>query len=147
MYVFFVAVSWKPHVVPAGCDASKKLCAREQHTHRLGILVLLYVYCVCVFDVHIVECFMLMQVALSRRSPYLSSGGPKVSGLMMANHTGISSLFERILKQFDLLIKKKGGSWDPAKAPFMQNYLQQTDLFHNMEDLKVRHFLGAFFMH
>ena len=79
-----------------------------------------------------------VQVALSRRSPYLSTGGPKVSGLMMANHTGISSLFERILKQFDLLIKKKGGSWDPAKAPFMQNYLQQTDLFHNMDDLKVR---------
>lgn len=82
---------------------------------------------------------MFCQVALSRRSPYLSMGGPKVSGLMMANHTGISSLFERILKQFDLLIKKKGGSWDPARAPFMQNYLQQTDLFHNMEDLKVQH--------
>ena len=66
---------------------------------------------------------------------------------MMANHTGISSLFERILKQFDLLIKKKGGSWDPAKAPFMQNYLQQTDLFHNMEDLKVRDVVRVFSMH
>lgn len=87
---------------------------------------------------------MFGQVALSRRSPYLSMGGPKVSGLMMANHTGISSLFERILKQFDLLIKKKGGSWDPARAPFMQNYLQQTDLFHNMEDLKVQHPLHTF---
>lgn len=32
-----------------------------------------------------------------------------MSGLMMANHTSISSLFERILRQFDLLIKKKGG--------------------------------------
>eukprot|EP00960_Hanusia_phi_P058535 763916-Hanusia_phi.AAC.11 len=51
----------------------------------------------------------LWQVALSRRSPYLPAGGPRVSGLLMANHTSISSLFERILKQFDLLIKKKSG--------------------------------------
>jgi len=29
----------------------------------------------------------------------------------MANHTSISSLFERILRQFDLLIKKKNGQW------------------------------------
>uniref|UniRef100_A0A7S0MPH6 Tubulin gamma chain n=1 Tax=Cryptomonas curvata TaxID=233186 RepID=A0A7S0MPH6_9CRYP len=77
-----------------------------------------------------------IQVALSRRSPYLSSGGPRVSGLMMANHTSISSLFERIMRQFDLLIKKKGGSWDPARAPFIQNYLQQTNLFKSDEDLK-----------
>lgn len=76
------------------------------------------------------------QVALSRRSPYLPMGGPKVSGLMIANHTGISSLFERILKQFDLLIKRKGNSWDPAKAPFIQNYLTGSSLFGDMEDLK-----------
>jgi hypothetical protein len=24
------------------------------------------------------------------------------------------------MRQFDLLIKKKGGSWDPARAPFIQ---------------------------
>ncbi len=24
------------------------------------------------------------------------------------------------MKQFDLLIKKKGGTWDPARAPFIQ---------------------------
>jgi hypothetical protein len=74
-----------------------------------------------------------------------------------------SSLFERIMRQFDMLIKKKGGSWDPARAPFiqvrslftlnmvltitfcrlhilttlvLQNYLQQTNLFKSDEDLK-----------
>lgn len=77
-----------------------------------------------------------IQVALSRRSPYLPPGGPRVSGLMVANHTSISSLFERILRQFDLLIKKKNGQWEPAKAPFMQNYQQQRDVFTNVADLK-----------
>ena len=55
---------------------------------------------------------------------------------MVANHTSISSLFERILRQFDLLIKKKNGQWEPAKAPFMQNYQQQRDVFINVADLK-----------
>eukprot|EP01065_Artemidia_motanka_P049831 TRINITY_DN837_c0_g1_i1.p1 TRINITY_DN837_c0_g1~~TRINITY_DN837_c0_g1_i1.p1 ORF type:complete len:459 (+),score=172.61 TRINITY_DN837_c0_g1_i1:76-1452(+) len=39
------------------------------------------------------------QVALSRKSPYIETGH-RVSGLMLANHTSVSSLFQRLLKQF-----------------------------------------------
>jgi len=78
-----------------------------------------------------------IQVALSRKSPYLP-GGPRVSGLMMANHTSIASLFERTLRQFDTLIKKKtsGANWDVGKAPFMQNYLNQQEVFKGQDELK-----------
>ncbi|SMR43304.1 unnamed protein product [Zymoseptoria tritici ST99CH_1E4] len=47
-----------------------------------------------------------IQVALSRTSPYLSppytsTPPPRVSGLMLANHTGIATLFKRIVWQYD----------------------------------------------
>jgi len=46
-----------------------------------------------------------IQVALSRSSPYVTNPH-RVSGLMMANHTSISSLFKRICDQFDRLRKR-----------------------------------------
>ncbi|KAL4826994.1 hypothetical protein H8958_014504 [Nasalis larvatus] len=47
-----------------------------------------------------------IQVALSRKSPYLPFVH-WVSGLMMANHTSISSLFERTCHQYDKLRKRE----------------------------------------
>ena len=41
-----------------------------------------------------------IQVALSRKSPYVPSTH-RVSGLMLANHTSISSLFQRALRDYD----------------------------------------------
>ncbi|KAE8228126.1 hypothetical protein CF326_g6953 [Tilletia indica] len=46
-----------------------------------------------------------IQVALTRRSPY-SPVSHRVSGLMLANHTGMASLFKRTLDQFDRLKKR-----------------------------------------
>jgi tubulin gamma len=43
-----------------------------------------------------------IQVALSRKSPYVQSSH-RVSGLMLANHTSIGGLFGRTLKQYDRL--------------------------------------------
>ena len=43
-----------------------------------------------------------IQVALTRKSPYVPSSH-RVSGLMLANHTGIASLFRRIVVQYDRL--------------------------------------------
>ena len=39
-------------------------------------------------------------MALSRKSPYVPSTH-RVSGLMLANHTSISSLFQRCLRDYD----------------------------------------------
>jgi tubulin gamma len=62
-----------------------------------------------------------IQVALSKRSPYVQSAH-RVSGLMLANHTSIASLFERTLSNFNLLRKKKA---------FMDKYSQVSgfDMF------------------
>ena len=41
-----------------------------------------------------------IQVALSRKSPYVHTSH-RVSGLMLANHTSIASLFKRALRDYD----------------------------------------------
>jgi tubulin gamma len=51
-----------------------------------------------------------IQVALTRKSPYTSSSH-RVSGLMLANHTGIATLFRRIVGQYDRL-RKRGAFLD-----------------------------------
>ncbi|KAF2087417.1 tubulin-domain-containing protein [Saccharata proteae CBS 121410] len=71
-----------------------------------------------------------IQVALTRKSPYIQSSH-RVSGLMLANHTGISTLFKRIVSQYDRLRKRNAfleqykreapfadglGEFDEAKA-------------------------------
>jgi len=48
-----------------------------------------------------------IQVALTRQSPYTTGPHtPRVSGLMLANHTGIATLFKRIIAQYDPLRKR-----------------------------------------
>ncbi|KER00906.1 hypothetical protein AUEXF2481DRAFT_45622 [Aureobasidium subglaciale EXF-2481] len=48
-----------------------------------------------------------IQVALTRTSPYTTTSyTPRVSGLMLANHTGIATLFKRIVFQYDRLRKR-----------------------------------------
>ncbi|KAF8644140.1 hypothetical protein AX16_008667 [Volvariella volvacea WC 439] len=46
-----------------------------------------------------------IQVALTRRSPYITTNH-RVSGLMLANHTGVASLFKRMQDQYDKLKRK-----------------------------------------
>ncbi|OMJ10604.1 Tubulin gamma chain [Smittium culicis] len=46
-----------------------------------------------------------IQVALSKKSPYVQTSH-RVSGLMIANHTSIASLFKRTVDQYDRLRKR-----------------------------------------
>ncbi|KAJ5676928.1 gamma-tubulin [Penicillium maclennaniae] len=46
-----------------------------------------------------------IQVALTNKSPYLQHTH-RVSGLMLANHTSVATLFKRILSQYDRLRKR-----------------------------------------
>merc|ERR1712226_264662 len=59
-----------------------------------------------------------IQVALSKKSPYIETTH-KVSGLMLANHTNIRSLFEKLLKQYSKL---------KTKGAFLAEY-QKYDIF------------------
>lgn len=54
-----------------------------------------------------------IQVALAKRSPYVQTAH-RVSGLMLANHTSISTLFERTLTSFNPL-RKRGAFLDRYK--------------------------------
>jgi tubulin gamma len=65
-----------------------------------------------------------IQVALSRKSPYVKTAH-KVSGLMMANHTSIAVLFERIMRQFDKLYEKRA---------FLDNYKRQPMFEEGFEE-------------
>jgi tubulin gamma len=59
-----------------------------------------------------------IQVALTKKSPYLQHTN-RVSGLMLANHTSVATLFKRILQQYELL-RRRGAFLDQYKkeAPF-----------------------------
>ncbi|KND86652.1 Tubulin gamma chain [Tolypocladium ophioglossoides CBS 100239] len=67
-----------------------------------------------------------IQVALTKRSPYIPMSH-RVSGLMLANHTSIATLFKRIVKQYDGMRKRNAFMEGYKKtAPFAEN-LQEFD--------------------
>ena len=67
-----------------------------------------------------------IQVALTKKSPYLTNTY-RVSGLMLANHTSVATLFRRIVVQYDKL-RKRNAFLDGYKkeVPFA-NGLQEFD--------------------
>ncbi|KAA0191905.1 hypothetical protein HAZT_HAZT002841, partial [Hyalella azteca] len=67
-----------------------------------------------------------IQVALSKKSPYIQSAY-RVSGLMLANHTNISSLFERTLKQYDKLRKREAFLEQFRKEDMFSDSLAELD--------------------
>lgn len=64
-----------------------------------------------------------IQVALTRKSPYVQNGH-RVSGLMLANHTSISTLFRRTCEHYDRLRKRNA---------FLDQY-KKTDMFKDSLD-------------
>merc|ERR1719379_2237271 len=65
-----------------------------------------------------------IQVALSRQSPYIQYPH-KANGLMMANHTAISQLFDRTVKQYDKL---------RSRNAFLENYRQEPLFSDNLAE-------------
>lgn len=65
-----------------------------------------------------------INVALARSSPYLPSQH-KVSGFMLANHTGMSQLFVRLLKQYDTIRKRNA---------FLENYRKEPIFSENLDE-------------
>ncbi|GAB1212472.1 hypothetical protein ATERTT37_001611 [Aspergillus terreus] len=59
-----------------------------------------------------------IQVALTKKSPYVQNTH-RVSGLMLANHTSVATLFKRIVQQYDRL-RKRGAFLEQYKkeSPF-----------------------------
>ncbi|KAK7043763.1 gamma-tubulin [Paramarasmius palmivorus] len=67
-----------------------------------------------------------IQVAPTRRSPYIATNH-RVSGLMLANHTSIASLFKRMLDQFDRLRKKRAFLEQYKKEKMFENGFEEFD--------------------
>eukprot|EP00761_Pharyngomonas_kirbyi_P006742 gb/GECH01006750.1/.p1 GENE.gb/GECH01006750.1/~~gb/GECH01006750.1/.p1 ORF type:complete len:452 (+),score=59.81 gb/GECH01006750.1/:1-1356(+) len=67
-----------------------------------------------------------IQVALSRKSPYLPSSH-RVSGLMLANHTSIHTLFSQALTQFNQLRKRGAFLEGYRKENMFSDGLQEFD--------------------
>lgn len=67
-----------------------------------------------------------IQVALSRKSPYVESAN-KVSGLMLANHTSMAQLFGRTVSQFDKLKKRNAFLDNYRKEPMFADGLEEFD--------------------
>ena len=65
-----------------------------------------------------------IQVALSRQSPYIQHAH-KVSGLMLANHTGINTLFDGCVKQYDKL---------RSRNAFLENYRQESMFADSLDE-------------
>uniref|UniRef100_A0A1A9WX71 Tubulin gamma chain n=1 Tax=Glossina brevipalpis TaxID=37001 RepID=A0A1A9WX71_9MUSC len=83
-----------------------------------------------------------IQVALSRSSPYVQSSH-RVSGLMLANHTSICSLFERALGQYDKL-KKRGAFLDQfRREEIFKDDLSELDDSRDVVDCLVQEYEAA----
>ncbi|CAK7204561.1 gamma-tubulin [Sporothrix eucalyptigena] len=91
-----------------------------------------------------------IQVALTKRSPYVPMSH-RVSGLMLANHTSIATLFKRIVRQYDGM-RKRNAFIDAYKktAPFSDNLNEfdearevVTDLIAEYEAAESGDYLSA----
>ncbi|KAG0235510.1 gamma-tubulin [Actinomortierella wolfii] len=69
-----------------------------------------------------------IQVALTKKSPYIHTPH-RVSGLMLANHTSIASLFKRTCDQYDRLRKRNA-----FIEPYRQGKLSQGELEEEFDD-------------
>lgn len=65
-----------------------------------------------------------IQVALSRKSPYVQTAH-RVSGLMLANHTSIATVFEKSCRLFDKLRKREA---------FLDNYKKEEMFKENLDE-------------
>ncbi|XP_013407731.1 tubulin gamma-1 chain [Lingula anatina] len=83
-----------------------------------------------------------IQVALSRKSPYIQSAN-RVSGLMMANHTSISSLFSRTLSQYDKLRKREAFLDQFKKTEMFKDNLDEFDASREVLQQLVEEYQAA----
>jgi len=83
-----------------------------------------------------------IQVALSKKSPYVQTSH-RVSGLMMANHTSISCLFERACKQYDKLRKREAFLDQFKKEPMFAENFDEMDNAREVVDQLVQEYHAA----
>ena len=89
-----------------------------------------------------------IQVALTKKSPYLPNTH-RVSGLMLANHTSIATLFKRVVATYDKLRKrnafleayKKHSLFSDGFGEFDEARAVVTDLIEEYEEAETEGYL------
>ncbi|MCJ1294465.1 gamma-tubulin [Xylographa carneopallida] len=89
-----------------------------------------------------------IQVALTKKSPYLPNTH-RVSGLMLANHTSVATLFKRIVVQYDKMRKRnvflEGYKKEPAFADGLGEFDEARavvmDLIEEYEEAETENYL------
>ena len=77
-----------------------------------------------------------IQVALTKKSPYLKNTTNRVSGLMLANHTSVATLFKRIVIQYDKMRKRNAYLEGYKKeAPFAEGLGEFDEARSVVQDL------------
>ena len=90
-----------------------------------------------------------IQVALTKKSPYLQNTH-RVSGLMLANHTSVATLFKRIVVQYDKMRKrnaylegyKKEAPFADGLSEFDEARAVVTDLIGEYEEAEAESYLN-----
>jgi len=67
-----------------------------------------------------------IQVAMARKSPFLETRH-KVSGFMLANHTSMAELFDRLLKQYDRIRSRNAFLDNYRREPMFADSLDEFD--------------------
>jgi len=67
-----------------------------------------------------------VQVAMARKSPYVETRH-KVSGFMLANHTSMAELFDRLLSQYDRIRKRNAFLDNYQREPMFADSLDEFD--------------------
>lgn len=67
-----------------------------------------------------------IQVALARKSPFVETRH-KVSGFMLANHTSMAELFDRLLVQYDQIRKRNAFLDNYRREPIFRDNLDEFD--------------------
>ncbi len=89
-----------------------------------------------------------IQVALTKKSPYLQTKH-RVSGLMLANHTSVATLFKRIVAKYDQMRKrnafldgyKKEAPFADGLGEFDEARAVVTDLIGEYEEAETESYL------
>ena len=83
-----------------------------------------------------------IQVALSRKSPYVPSTH-RVSGLMLANHTSIASLFQRALRDYDKMRRVNAYIEQFRKEDMFSDSLDEMDDSRDLVQNLVDEYVAA----
>ncbi|PRP88053.1 tubulin gamma chain [Planoprotostelium fungivorum] len=83
-----------------------------------------------------------IQVALSKKSPYVQTAH-RVSGLMMANHTSIHTLFAQIVKQYDMMRTRGAFLNGYQQEPLFEGGLEEFDVSREVVTDMINEYIAA----